>query len=101
MTSFLESLNLSDFIEIFILMLGAFLIGYFFAYYYFKNKLSSLKSDFDIPTLNETLGIEHEGAIKATKTFERGGQEVDEKEQLDIAFFVEEKEPTKKKSEKS
>jgi len=101
MTSFLESLNLSDFIEIFILMLGAFLIGYLFAYYYFKNKLINLKSDFDISTLNETLGTEQEGAIKATKTFERGGQEVDEKEQLDIAFFVEEKEPTKKKSEKS
>lgn len=100
MTSFLESLNLSDFIEIFILMLGAFLIGYLFAYYYFKNKLSDLKSDFDIPTLNETLGTEHDGAIKATKTFERGGQEVDEKEQLGIEFFVEEKEP-KKKSKKS
>ena len=100
MTDFLESLNLSDFIEIFILMLGAFLIGYLFAYYYFKNKLSSLKSNFDIPTLNDSLGTDHEGDIKATKTFERGGQEVDEKEQLGIEFFVEEKEP-KKQSKKS
>jgi len=96
MTSFLESLNLSDFIEIFILMLGAFLIGYLFAYYYFKNKLSKLKSNFDIPTLNDTLGTNQEGAIKATKTFERGGQEVDESEQIGIEFFVEEKEPKKK-----
>ncbi|MFK5891052.1 MAG: hypothetical protein QM486_10015 [Flavobacteriaceae bacterium] len=96
MTNFLESLNLSDFIEIFILMLGSFLIGYLFAYYYFKNKLSSLKSNFDIPTLNDTLGTDQEGAIKATKTFERGGQEVDESEQIGIEFFVEEKEPKKK-----
>lgn len=100
MINFLESLNLSDFIEIFILMLGAFLIGYLFAYYYFKNKLSKLKSNFDIPTLNDTLGTDHEGAIKATKTFERGGQEVDESEQIGIEFFVEEKE-AKKKPKKS
>ena len=100
MTNFLESLNLSDFIEIFILMLGAFLIGYLFAYYYFKNKLRDIKSNFDIPTLDDTLSSDIDGNIKATKTFERGGLEVDENEQRGIEFFVDD-EDTKKPSQKS
>lgn len=100
MTDFLESLNLSNFIEIFILMLGAFLIGYFSAYIYFKNRLDRISSNFNVPTLNDSINSDYESDIKATKTFDRGGLEVDEKEQLGIEFFVEEKKP-KKKSNKS
>jgi len=45
----------SDFLEIFILMLGSFLIGYIFAFYYFKNKLESLNSKFDIQNIDDDI----------------------------------------------
>jgi hypothetical protein len=96
--SFIESLQLEDFIEIFILMLGAFLIGYLFAYFYFKQKLDNIKSNFNDTSINDSLGTIAEGEIKATKTFERGGQEVDENEQLGIEFFVDDEKDVKTKN---
>ena len=90
--SFIESLQLADFIEIFILMLGAFLIGYFFAYYYYKKKLIENTNNFGVSSINDHLDNVTEGSIKATKTFERGGQEVDENEQLGIEFSIDDNE---------
>jgi len=105
--SFIESLQLADFIEIFILMLGAFLIGYLFAYYYYKKKLIKNTDNYGVSSINDNLDNITEGFIKATKTFERGGQEVDESEQLGIVFNIEDNEDVvkekkpKKKSKKS
>jgi len=93
-----SNLYKSDFIEIFILMLGSFLIGYFFAFYYFKNKLDSLNTDFDISNINENLNPVEEGNIKAKKTFERGGKEVAGIRQKKIEFSDTEGEPVLKKS---
>jgi len=81
-----SNLNNSDFIEIFILMLGSFLIGYFFAYYYFKNKLDSFNSNFDVNQINDQIENIAEGEIKAKKTFDRGGKEVEYNRQKKIAF---------------
>jgi len=76
----------SDFLEIFILMLGSFLIGYIFAFYYFKNKLESLNSKFDIQNIDDDIEEIIDGEIKAKKTFDRGGKEVAEIRQKKILF---------------
>ena len=83
------NLNLGDFIEIFLLMLGSFLIGYGFAYYYFKKKYTN-KSPLRVQDYNDDLDTPTIGEIKATKTFDRGGFEVIDNEVEDIEFFVDE-----------
>jgi len=93
-----SNLYKSDFIEIFILMLGSFLIGYFFAFYYFKNKLDSVNSNLAVQNFDEQLVITDEGNIKAKKTFERGGKEVAGIRQKKIEFSDTEGEPVLKKS---
>ncbi|NQW37020.1 MAG: hypothetical protein HQ471_08450 [Flavobacteriales bacterium] len=98
--STLSSLHLKDFVEIFILMLGAFLIGYGFAYYYFKQKLENAKSGYGAHTFNDSLEKVTEGEIKATKTFERGGFEVVDPNLEEIEFFVKEDENEKTISKK-
>jgi len=96
-----SNLYKSDFIEIFILMLGSFLIGYFFAFYYFKNRLDSLNTDLGIQNIDEKLDGVVKGDIKAKKTFERGGKEVASIRQKKIEFSTIEDEPKlKKKSSK-
>ena len=99
--SILPDLNLEDFIEIFILMSVSFLIGYTFAYYYFKYKFEKNKSTFRIQDYNDDLDTTPGGGIKATKTFERGGLEVEEKPQDDIELFVEDKKEIKDNSKSS
>lgn len=98
-----SNLYKSDFVEIFILMLGSFLIGYFFAYYYFKNRLDNLNSNLELDfqdSNNEETEKIVEGVIKAKKTFERGGKEVAGKRQKKIDFNAIEGEPTLKKISK-
>jgi len=99
-----SNLYKSDFIEIFVLMLGSFLIGYFFAYYYFKNRLDTLNTNLDLNFEDDEEQLEKivEGEIKAKKTFERGGKEVAGIRQKKIDFTAIEGEPVliKKKSKK-
>ncbi len=88
------NLDLGSFVEIFIYMLGSFLIGYGFAYYYFKHKITNLTATFGARHINDKLDEVIVGKIKAKKTFERGGLEVAENRQSEIEFFIEE--PPKK-----
>ncbi len=92
-----SNLYKSDFIEIFILMLGSFLIGYFFAFYYFKNKHDSLNANLGIQNIDEELDKVVKDNIKAKKTFERGGKEVAGIRQKKIEFSTTEDEPELKK----
>lgn len=93
------SIELSGFFEIFIYMLGSFLIGYGFAYYYFKHKIDKLHSTFGARHINENLDEVVVGNIKAKKTFDRGGKEVEESRQSQIDFL--EEEPVKKEENPS
>lgn len=90
------NIDFGSFAEIFIYMLGSFLIGYGFAYYYFKPKIRDLNATFGARQINEKLDEVVVGKIKAKKTFERGGLEVEENRQSKIDFFIEE-EPKKQK----
>jgi len=99
--STLSSLHFKDFVEIFILMLGAFLIGYGFAYYYFKNELKKAKSGYSAQTFDDKLEAIVEGEIKATKTFERGGFEVEDTKQQEIEFIIEKDKKKRKPSQKN
>lgn len=90
------NLDMSDFLEIFIYMLVSFLIGYGFAFYYFKYKIDKLNSSFGARHINENLDEVEVGKIKAKKTFERGGLEVEDNRQSEIDFFIED-EPKKPK----
>ncbi len=83
-------MNLNSYIELFIYMFGSFLIGYGFAYYYYKHKFEKLNSNFGARHINDKLDEVVVGKIKAKKTFERGGLEVAENRQSKIDFFVEE-----------
>ena len=60
-------------IEIFLWLLGAFLIGYFFARFYYKNK-SKDNREISFSDLEEISS--DTTTIKAKKTFERGGEQV-------------------------
>lgn len=67
-------------LEIFLLMLGAFLIGYFFARWYYKSKFQKeLDECEDEKRRYKTLSLEHANStftegIKAVKTRERKGE---------------------------
>ncbi|NCP22119.1 MAG: hypothetical protein CO023_05825 [Flavobacteriales bacterium CG_4_9_14_0_2_um_filter_35_242] len=83
-------MGLNNYIELFIYMLGSFLIGYGFAYYYYKQKFDKLNSSFGARHIDDKLEEVVIGKINAKKTFERGGKEVEENRQSQIDFFVEE-----------
>ena len=65
--------SVAHLIEIFLWLLGAFLIGYFFARFYYKNK--SNNSQNVIFSDLEEISTET-STIKAKKTFNRGGEQV-------------------------
>ncbi len=79
-----ENLNPLDkstaWIEIFLLLFGAFLIGYFFARAYFKKKFQNDLIDYEEEIKKyKTLSMEHanstfDGGIKAIKTRDRKGE---------------------------
>ncbi|PIR12422.1 MAG: hypothetical protein COV50_09185 [Flavobacteriales bacterium CG11_big_fil_rev_8_21_14_0_20_35_7] len=68
-------MGLNNYIELFIYMLGSFLIGYGFAYYYYKQKFDKLNSSFGARHIDDKLEEVVIGKINAKKTFERGGKE--------------------------
>ncbi|HET8884877.1 MAG TPA: hypothetical protein VFM70_00840 [Salinimicrobium sp.] len=80
-------------LEIFVLMLGAFLIGYFFARYYYRKKyINDLE---DCIAENQRLKFEeteilleedHQSGIKAIKTRDRTGKPIQNQEDLEEAL---------------
>ncbi|CAL2081142.1 Predicted 5' DNA nuclease, flap endonuclease-1-like, helix-3-turn-helix (H3TH) domain [Tenacibaculum sp. 190524A02b] len=72
----------SHLLELFFWMLGAFLIGYFFAWQYFKNKFQTKLEDNE-ETIVE-LKNEMQSTIRARKTVERGGIEIKQPKNLNF-----------------
>lgn len=84
-------------LEIFLLMFGAFLIGYFFASWYFKNKLKRAQEEFEEEKKQLKLeNLEHANSafssgIKAVKTRNRKGELIQPSEtEIEIEEEIEE-----------
>lgn len=72
----------SHLLEFFFWMLGSFLIGYIFSWFYFKNKYKSELNE-SSETITE-LRNEMQSTIRAKKTVERGGIEIKQPKELDF-----------------
>mgnify|MGYP005991026137 CR=1 FL=1 len=68
--------NTAHLLELFIWMLGAFLIGYFFARWYYKKKCEESKNIYSIKPEKTSNNIDIASSVKATKTMDRGGIQV-------------------------
>ncbi len=82
MTIFLASKALF-LVELFLWMLGAFLIGYFFSWNFLRKKYQT-----EIASQNETiieLKNEMQSTIRARKTIDRGGIEIREPKKLNFS----------------
>lgn len=77
--------NNTQLIELFIWMLGSFLIGYLFSWFYFKNKYQSHLRESKQIIIN--LQDEMRSSIRARKTVERGGIEITQPKKLDFNSF--------------
>lgn len=88
---FINQLSMRFSLELFLWMLGAFLIGYLFAMLFYQKTKSSTNtstSNFEIDTKTpeeKTIDNPEELVIRAKKTVERGGIEVKETKRLDFA----------------
>ena len=91
---FINQLSMRFSLELFLWMLGAFLIGYLFAMLFYQKTKSSTNtstSNFEIDTKTpeeKTIDNPEELVIRAKKTVERGGIEVKETKRLDFASMV-------------
>ncbi|WP_299120649.1 hypothetical protein [uncultured Tenacibaculum sp.] len=80
-------------LELFFWMLGAFLIGYIFSWFYYKNKYESELTE-STQTISE-LRDEMQSTIRAKKTVERGGIEIKQPKQLNLKAIGEASEDEK------
>ncbi|WP_299157414.1 hypothetical protein [uncultured Tenacibaculum sp.] len=80
-------------LEIFFWMLGAFLIGYIFSWYYYKNKYQSKLTE-STHVISE-LRDEMQSTIRAKKTVERGGIEIKQPKKLSLKTIGKAKEEDK------
>lgn len=80
-------------LELFFWMLGAFLIGYIFSWLYYKNKYQSELTE-STQVISE-LKDEMQSTIRARKTVERGGIEVNQEKQLNFKNIGKATEDTK------
>ena len=78
----LISSSISGFLNLFIWMLGSFLIGYFFAWNYYKSKYKHQLHE-RTETIQE-LRTEMQSTIRAKKTVERGGIEIKQPKELNF-----------------
>ena len=81
------------FLELFIWMFGSFLIGYIFAWFYYRNKYQSelQQSSQTISELKDEMQV----TIRARKTVERGGIEIKAPKPLNFKSFGEADEENK------
>lgn len=80
-------------LELFFWMLGAFLIGYIFSWYYYKNKYQSKLTE-STQVISE-LKDEMQSTIRAKKTVERGGIEIKQPKKLNLKTIGKAKEEDK------
>lgn len=78
----LISSSISGFLNLFVWMLGSFLIGYFFAWNYYKSKYKHQLHE-RTETIQE-LRTEMQSTIRAKKTVERGGIEIKQPKELNF-----------------
>lgn len=78
--------NTAHLIELFIWMLGSFLIGYFLARWYYKKKCEENKTIYQSKPQKESNDIDIVSSVRATKTMDRGGIQVKPKG-LNFASF--------------